>query len=122
MRKLFLILIFISLCISCTKIPFDKSLWLDARKAQNWSIVLPMARTISSNQDLIGKNRVEIHDLLGKPDFDKQDRDLNPVEDSYTVNIIWRGIDPASIDYLVFTFDQNGTVNKVELKQIEAGR
>ncbi|OCT15045.1 hypothetical protein A8709_13080 [Paenibacillus pectinilyticus] len=47
---------------------FDKEKWIEAKANESWSLRQKMAQYLIGEQTLIGKDKMEIIELLGKPE------------------------------------------------------
>jgi len=111
------LVILVCIVVSCdTKIPFDKNKWNEKDdiifKYRN-----DMVDNIIDSKMLIGKNKNQVHELLGNSgDFGEQDTiDLYEIKTNYDM------IDPHYIKYLEIQYNRNMIVNKCKITEYKKG-
>ncbi|OAS18658.1 hypothetical protein [Paenibacillus oryzisoli] len=92
------------------KLAFDQDTWVEAKDNGSWRPRQKMAQYLIEQQTLIGKDRNEVIQLLGKPEAYEN---VPSNEMYYTIDLYYGlDIDPARIEYLIFSLDSNNRVSK----------
>ncbi|WP_143007029.1 hypothetical protein [Paenibacillus tianmuensis] len=92
------------------KMTFDQKIWIEARDNESWELRQKMAQYLIEEQTLVGNDKNEIIQLLGKPE---DYSDVSKNEMYYTIDLFYGyDIDPVRVEYLVFSLDSNNKVTK----------
>ncbi len=101
----FLFALILVCTISCEKeVAFDSAKW--KQKGVDWQITdfrEKMSTSLIKSDTLIGLKKVEILELIGKPEIESESNLQYLVREKYSWNI-----DPDYISYLFIQLDENG--------------
>ncbi|UOE37004.1 hypothetical protein [Chryseobacterium oryzae] len=112
-KRIFAFLMIIGFLNSCGKIShkkFDSEIWKNSNlnTEENWDLRWQMMNDLRNKNNLIGMTKIEIENLLGKPD-----------ENSKTVYFYYLGYTEKGINTgrLSITFNTNNIVTKINVTQ-----
>lgn len=94
---------------------FDKEKWNEAKVNESWSLRQKMAQYLIDEQTLIGKDKMEIIELLGKPE---EYSNVSKDEMYYTIDLYYgHDIDPVRVEHLILSLDENNKVISYKRKK-----
>ena len=106
--------------------PFVKEIWQsDDKMDTRWSERPRMARDLIAKNTLIGKNRTEINEMLGEPDFSDSNlpNETGPNKIGYELEqILGQGVNLLATERLMIIFNSENKVEKAEIDFIKTGR
>ena len=112
-KRIFTFLIIIGFLNSCGRIShkkFDSEMWQNSNLSteENWDLRWQMMNDLRNKNNLIGMTKIEIENLLGKPDKKSK------TEYFYYLGYTGKGINTGRLS---ITFNSNYIVTKISVSQ-----